>query len=52
MVIISDERIFKISKEGIFVDRKLKKESILRYVEEILNERKEMPSRMELKFIY
>ena len=52
MVIVSDERIFTISKDGIFVDRRLRKESILKYIEEILNERKEMPRKMELKFVY
>ena len=52
MIIVLDERTFKISKDGLFGSRWLRKESILRYVEEILDERKEMPRGMELKFNY
>ena len=47
MITIGDVRIFKMSN-----DKRLKETDILLYIKKILNERKELPYEMELKFIY
>ena len=52
MITIKDERIFNVSNDNVFQNTRLKESDILIYVKEILKERKEMPRKMELKFVY
>lgn len=52
MITIIDERIFKISSENLLGNTDLKETDIIIFVKKILDERKDMPRIMELKFIY
>ena len=52
MITIKDERIFNISNDNVFQNTTLKESDILIHVKEILKERKQMPRKMELKFVY
>lgn len=52
MITIVDERIFNISSENLLGNTDLTETDIIIFVKKILGERKEMPRKMKLKFVY